>query len=103
MWKKYMQSTLAYLRAFAYWMVMAVAVGAVCGLVGGVFAMAVEEATVLRGEHSFLLYLMPVAGLVIAGLYKLLKLPLNLGTDEIITTVQTLCRLFLSRFWTVWK
>lgn len=87
--KRSLQSTLAYLRAFAYWAVMAAAVGAVCGLAGGVFAMAVEEATVLRGEYSFLMYLMPAAGLIIAGLYRLLKLPLNLGTDEIITTVRT--------------
>jgi len=57
--------------------------------VGGLFAMAVEWATHIRGEMAFLPWLMPVAGLAIAGLYRLLKLPLSIGTDEIIKTVRT--------------
>ena len=78
-----------YTRAFAVWVLMAVAVGAVCGVVGGGFAIAVEEATHLRQHVSWLPWLMPVAGLLIAGLYALLKLPLSIGTDEIIKTVRT--------------
>lgn len=87
--KKYVHTMLAYLRAFVCWMVIAAAVGVVCGLVGGAFAMAVEWATALRAVHANLIYLMPLAGLLIAGLYRLLRLPLSLGTDEIITTVRT--------------
>ena len=78
-----------YARAFAVWALMAVAVGAVCGVVGGAFAIVVEEATHLRQHTAWLPWLMPVAGLMIAGLYWLLKLPLSIGTDEIIKTVQT--------------
>ena len=78
-----------YAITFAFWLVASVAVGAICGLLGGLFAMAVEWATHARGEYAFLPWLMPVAGLVIAGLYRLLKLPLSIGTDEIISTVRT--------------
>ncbi|MBQ2954413.1 MAG: chloride channel protein [Clostridia bacterium] len=78
-----------YAVTFAFWLAAALLVGAVCGVLGGLFAMAVEWATHARGEHAFLPWLMPVAGLVIAGLYRLLKLPLSIGTDEIITTVRT--------------
>ena len=78
-----------YARAFAVWMLFSVAVGAVCGLVGGLFAITVEEATHLRQHTPWLPWLMPAAGLVIAGLYRLLKLPLSIGTDEIIRTVRT--------------
>ena len=78
-----------YARAFAVWALMAVAVGAVCGVVGGAFAIVVEEATHLRQHTAWLPWLMPVAGLMIAGLYWLLKLPLSIGTDEIIKTVRT--------------
>ena len=35
------------------------------------------------------MYLLPVGGLAIAGLYRLLRLPLSMGTDQIITTVRT--------------
>ena len=87
--KKQLHAVWMYIAAFARWMVTGILIGALCGLVGAVFAMAVEGATHLRQEHSFLLYLLPVGGLLIAGLYRLLKLPLSLGTDEIITTVRT--------------
>ena len=86
---KKMKVTFYYVRAFAVWVLMATAVGAVCGVVGGAFAMSVEGVTHLRQQTSWLPWLMPVAGLLIAGLYRLLKLPLSIGTDEIIKTVQT--------------
>ena len=78
-----------YLWTMVFWLAASAVVGVLCGLVGGLFAMAVEWATHARGEYAFLPWLMPVAGLAIAGLYKLLKLPLSIGTDEIITTVRT--------------
>ena len=84
-----LKEVLYYARAFVVWTLMAAAVGAVCGVVGGAFAIVVEEATHLRQHTPWLPWLMPVAGLAIAGLYKLLKLPLTIGTDEIIKTVRT--------------
>ena len=86
---KKLKEVFNYARAFVVWAVMAAAVGAVCGVVGGAFAITVEEVTHLRQHTSWLPWLMPVAGLLIAGLYRLLKLPLSIGTDEIIKTVQT--------------
>ena len=78
-----------YLSAFARWTLIAVLIGAVCGVIGGVFALAVEHATHLREQHPWLLYLLPAGGLIIALVYRAMKLPLSLGTDEIITTVRT--------------
>ncbi|MBQ4581467.1 MAG: chloride channel protein [Clostridia bacterium] len=78
-----------YARSFAAWVAFSIAVGAVCGVAGGAFAITVEEATHLRQHTAWLPWLMPVAGLLIALLYHLLKLPLSIGTDEIIKTVRT--------------
>lgn len=89
MFTKKLKATLSYLQAFVTWVLMAAAVGVVCGLVGGAFAMTVEQATHLRQHTSWLPWLLPAAGLLIAGLYRLLRLPLSIGTDEIIKTVQT--------------
>ena len=89
MFTKKMKEVFYYARAFVVWVIFSAAVGAVCGLVGGAFAITVEEATHLRQHVSWLPWLMPAAGLLIAGLYKLLKLPLSIGTDEIIKTVRT--------------
>ena len=89
MLRKQLHASLLYIVTFLRWVVTGVLIGALCGLVGAVFALAVEGVTHLRQHHDFLLYLLPLGGLVIAGLYRLLRLPLSLGTDEIITTVRT--------------
>ena len=64
-----------YAVTLLFWLAASAAVGVICGLLGGLFAMAVEWATHARGEYALLPWLMPVAGLVIAGLYRLLRLP----------------------------
>ena len=74
-----LKEVLYYARAFVVWTLMAAAVGAVCGVVGGAFAIVVEEATHLRQHVSWLPWLMPVAGLLIAGLYKLQEQPSSSG------------------------
>ena len=83
------KASLRYTIAFVRWMLTAVFIGLLCGAVGALFAMAVEWATETRTAHGWLLYLLPLGGLCIAGLYRLLRLPLSVGTDEIITTVRT--------------
>ena len=87
--RKALKETLNYFLTFLRWVIAAAIVGAVCGVVGALFATAVEEATHLRQHHEWVIWLLPVGGLLIAGLYRLLKLPLSAGTDEIITTVRT--------------
>ncbi|MBQ8202579.1 MAG: chloride channel protein [Clostridia bacterium] len=89
MLKKNLKIAFYYIRSFVGWVLTSAVVGMICGLVGALFAYAVEWATHARETYAFLPWLMPVAGLAIAGLYRLLKLPLSIGTDEIITTVRT--------------
>lgn len=78
-----------YVSRFVVWLLTAGVIGCLCGVAGGLFAMAVEWATHVRGENGWLLYLLPVGGLLIAGLYWLMKLPLSIGTDKIIETVRS--------------
>jgi len=77
------------LVAFVRWTLTGLLIGAVCGAVGGLFAIAVEKVTELRQDTQWLIYLLPLGGLLIAGMYRLMKLPLSLGTDEIIRTCRT--------------
>ena len=89
MFKKQLHSFFAYLWAFFRWMLTGMLIGALLGVVGAVFAICVEKATHLRMHHDFLVWLLPVGGLLIALMYRLMKLPLSIGTDEIIKTVRT--------------
>ena len=79
--------TLLYARALGKWLLLATAAGTSCGLVGTAFHMAVEAVTELRGEFSWLLYLLPLAGLAIVGLYKLLGTE-GQGTNDIFDQVR---------------
>jgi len=86
---KKLHSLLMYPFAFARWMLTGILIGALCGVVGAVFAICVEKATHLREANGFLIYLLPAGGIVIALLYRVFRLPLSLGTDEILETVRT--------------
>ncbi len=48
-------------------------IGAVCGIIGAFFAKSIGFVTDLREANGFLVYLLPIGGLVSVGLYKLTK------------------------------
>ena len=82
------------LRAWNYvftllkWVVFAALTGAVGGLIGAAFHISVEKVTALRENQSWLLFLLPLGGLLIAGIYKLAHLE-NAGTDAVIDAVRS--------------
>ena len=78
--------TVLYARALGKWLLLAAATGVSCGLVGTAFHVAVEYVTELRGEFPWLLYLLPLAGLAIVGLYRLLGTE-GQGTNDIFNEV----------------
>ncbi len=77
---------LRYCGALAKWMLVGALIGSVGGLIGSAFHMGVDFATTLRLNHPWVLYLMPVGGLAIVGLYKLTK-TVGKGTNAIIESV----------------
>ena len=78
-----------YVGAFIKWILLAVPLGIICGAVGVGLYYAVSWATAFRGDNPWLIYLLPVAGLAIIGLYKLLKMPKDRGTNLVISSIQT--------------
>ena len=75
-----------YFRTFYRWLLLATAVGAVCGLVGTAFNLAVTSATEIRMANPQLIYLLPVGGVLIAGLYRFSDLE-GEGTNNIIDSI----------------
>ena len=68
------------------WMVLGGVIGLVGGIIGSLFHIGVDTATQMRLAHPWVLYLMPVGGLAIVGLYKLCRLE-GKGTNAIIESV----------------
>ena len=56
------------------------------GIIGSLFHIGVDTATQARLAHPWVLYLMPVGGLAIVGLYRLTKTE-GKGTNDIIASV----------------
>lgn len=82
----YLKSTGLFAGAFAKWMALAAVIGMLGGLVGSAFHLVVEAATALRAAKPWLLWLMPVCGLVIVALYRLTKTE-GKGTNAIIGSI----------------
>ncbi len=83
---EYLLHTKYYFQALIKWVALAVVTGLLCGLVGSAFHIGVHEATLLREANPWLLYGLPLAGLVIVGFYKLTKTE-GQGTNDILEEV----------------
>ena len=73
-----------YIKVFLKWALLGILMGAIGGVLGAVFHHALHFVTHLRGEHSWLIWLLPVAGLLTVAIYRLKPLQRNRGTNEII-------------------
>ncbi len=84
--KKRAAHILTYAAALVKWMTVGALVGGVGGLVGSLFHLGVNYATGVREAHPWVLYLLPVGGLVIVCLYRITKME-GKGTNAVIESV----------------
>jgi len=80
---------LVYILTFLKWCIIAICTGMIGGLVGTLFHKTVEWATNYRTDHDFIMFLLPVGGVIIVLLYKLAKTSANIGTNEVISSIRT--------------
>lgn len=77
----------SYFTAFCRWLVLSIAVGALCGVVGAFFGKSVSFVTELRAGHGWLLFLLPLGGIVSVTLYKLCRVT-DIGTNQVFESVR---------------
>lgn len=78
-----------YMLALLKWIAFSLLIGSVSGIAGVLFHFAVDEAAHLRGEHPFILYFLPVAGVIIVFLYHICGMDNDKGTNAIIQSVRS--------------
>ena len=71
------------------WVIFAIIVGALVGLCGIAFYFLLSFVTVLRKQNPWLLFLLPVGGLAIAALYRLLHDEKDAGTNLVISAIHS--------------
>ena len=76
-----------YFQILLKWGVLGLLMGLLGGWLGAAFHHALHFVTHVRGEAPWLIFLLPVGGLLTVGLYQLLFKGKNRGTNEIIDAV----------------
>ena len=73
-----------YIRLFVKWTLLGLLMGIIGGLLGAGFHHVLHYVTHVRSENTWLVFLLPVGGILTVVLYRILKLQGNRGTNEII-------------------
>ncbi len=71
------------------WLIVPVIIGIIGGIVGTAFHISVDFVTELRMEYSWLVYLLPIGGLLIAFLYLKSKSENGIDTNRVIRAVKS--------------
>jgi len=78
-----------YVESLGKHLLMALLTGTIGGLIGVAFHISLEYANEIFGAHTWLIWLLPIGGLVIAFLYKITNMNKSGGTDEVIDSIRT--------------
>ena len=76
-----------YIKTFLKWAILSLIMGVVGGLLGAGFHHALHFVTHIRGENNWLIFLLPVGGLLTVALYGWLGVRRNRGTNEVIEAI----------------
>jgi H+/Cl- antiporter ClcA len=71
------------------WVIFAILVGLVVGLCGTAFYYGMTLVTVLRAQNPWLIFLLPVGGFIIVGLYHLFHDEKDTGTNLVISAIHS--------------
>lgn len=77
-----------YSVAFCRWVILGLIIGCICGGLGYMFSFSITAVTSLREDYNWIIYLLPVGGLLSVGIYKLCKVT-QVGTNHVFESVRS--------------
>jgi H+/Cl- antiporter ClcA len=87
-WKNCYDRTKRYAKTFIKWLICSIVIGTTCGAVGTAFHYSVEYVTGFRTENKWIIWLMPLAGLVIIFIYRASGIKHDKGTNLVIGSIR---------------
>lgn len=73
---------------FFKWILISVISGLLVGAIGTAFHFLLEHVTLLRQKYNWLIFLLPLGGIIIALSYKLLGMSKDKGTNSVLVAVR---------------
>ncbi|MDO4618504.1 MAG: chloride channel protein [Clostridia bacterium] len=83
-----MKDTKEYIIAFVKWIVISSLLGLLGGVLGSVFHISVEKATHLRVNNTWVIFLLPIGGVLITYLYRLFRSKGNIDTNRVLDSAR---------------
>ena len=77
-----------YIKVLVKWLAISLVVGVLGGALGSVFHILIDKATEFRGHSKWIIYLLPVGGLLITYLYRLFKKEGKIDTNRVILSIR---------------
>lgn len=87
--KENLLASRVYIKIMIKWIILGTLTGFLCGGVGIAFHYAVSYVTSFRTHNAYIIYGLPIAGLIIVFLYKLAKMDPDAGTNMIISSIRS--------------
>ena len=81
-------NSMSYVKSMIKWIIVAGIIGIVGGIVGSFFHKAIDGVTYLRMQNTWIIYLLPIGALAIAGLYRLASSQGKLDTNRVLDSVE---------------
>ncbi len=77
-----------YLKTFVKWLAISFMIGIAGGLLGSFFHISIDYVTQLRENNGYLILFLPLAGLLIAWMYRLFRSKGKIDTNRVIEAVR---------------
>jgi len=87
--KQRISGCIKYIKTFGKWLFCAVAVGLACGICSIAFAYAMQQSATAFVAYDWLLYLLPLFGILIVASYRLARLNQDSNTNLIFETIRS--------------
>lgn len=82
------KNSFEYIKALVKWLIISLIIGALGGVLGSVFHILIDEVTELRFHNRWVIYLLPVGGLLITYLYSIFKKEGKIDTNRVILSIR---------------
>ncbi len=82
------KSAFNYIKTFVKWVIIASFTGVLGGLIGSLFSTLIQYANEANNSIFWLIFLLPVGGVIIAAMYKLCRLENDPGTNCVIEAIR---------------